>query len=139
MKTLKDDRSIIKVLLLDIITFGIYEFLFIHKLSKDINKLCLYDEDELSGIGTYILYSVFTLGIYQIFYWRRAGDMLAREIRRKNLYSDISGGFIMLCFILQYFSFRIAPIIGFKKIIDATNELATEYNRNLKYTSQYSD
>lgn len=139
MKTIKDDRSIIKLLLLDIITFGIYEFYFIHKLRKDINELCLYDEDELSGIGTYILYSVFTLGIYQIFYWRRAGDMLAREIRRKNLYSDISGGLIMLCFILKYFSFRIATIIGFKKIIDATNELAGEYNRNLKHTSQYND
>ncbi len=139
MKTIKDDRSIIKLLLLDIITLGIYEFYFIHKLRKDINELCLYDEDELSGIGTYILYSVFTLGIYQIFYWRRAGEMLAREIRRKNLYADISGGFIMLCFILKYFSFRIATIIGFKKIIDATNELAGEYNRNLKHTSQYND
>lgn len=128
---IKDDRSIIKLLLLNTITFGIYEFFFVHKISKDINSLCLYDEDELDGIGTYILYSVFTLGIYQIFYWRKAGDMLAREIRKKNLSSDVSGGFIALCFTLQYFSFRIAPIIGIKKIIDATNELATEYNKSI--------
>ena len=57
MQPIKDDRSFLKLLLLSIITLGIYEFWHLHHWTKDINTLCKDDGKNNEGVLLYILFT----------------------------------------------------------------------------------
>ena len=132
MKPIKDNRSFFKFFILNTITFGIYQIFYFHSLIKDVNRICSDDDRESPGVFAFYFFSILTFGLYAIFYWYRVADMLKRASDRKRVPTDISGGFVAVCFILNYFSFSIGSLVGIYKVISATNDLAEDYNRKLK-------
>lgn len=132
MKALNENRSVIKFLFLSIITLGIYEIFYLYRLIKDVNTICEDDDRQSPGIFAYYFFSVITFGLYSIFYWYRVADMLSLSAKRRNVPCDISAGFVCLCFVLNYFSFSIGSLVGIYKVIQATNDLAADYNRKLR-------
>lgn len=127
-KLLKEDRSLLTYLLLGTITFGIYSFWYLHRLTKDINVLCEEDGKKTSGVLAYLLLSLITCGFYSVFWWFRIGDMLSVAVRRRGLNSSISGGYMIACMLLSYVMCGIAGWVGIYKVFQATNELAEDYN-----------
>ncbi|MBQ1981707.1 MAG: DUF4234 domain-containing protein, partial [Clostridia bacterium] len=95
MQPIKDDRSFIKLLLLSIITLGIYEFWHLHHWTKDINTLCKDDGKNNEGVLLYILFTLVTCGLFPIFWWFKAADRLARAAVRESVAVDISGGKVL--------------------------------------------
>ena len=63
MQPIKDDRSFLKLLLLSIITLGIYEFWHLHHWTKDINTLCKDDGKNNEGVLLYILFGLLNLNL----------------------------------------------------------------------------
>ncbi|MDP2426181.1 MAG: DUF4234 domain-containing protein, partial [bacterium] len=47
---LKEDRSLLLLIILSIITFGIYNLFFIHGLAKDTNIACAEDGKKTAGL-----------------------------------------------------------------------------------------
>ena len=129
---MKTDRSIIPYILLGIITLGIYELWFLHHMIKDVNEICREDGNKTPGLLVLILLSLVTCGFYALFWWYRVADMLKRASDRKRVPTEISGGFVAFCFILNYFSFSIGSLVGIYKVINATNDLAEDYNRKIR-------
>lgn len=130
-KPLTEDRSIFKFIIFNTITFGIYSIWFFWHMLNDLHIL-LYDEDDpLPKYPTYLLYSIFTLGIYNIYYWLKVSDKIKSEAIKRRLDVEISGGFIGFCFIASYF-FAIIEYCAFGIIFKAVNTLIEDYNRKLR-------
>ena len=128
MRPIKDDRSFLKLLLLSIITLGIYEFWHLHHWTKDINTLCKDDGKNNEGILLYILFTLVTCGLFPIFWWFKAADRLARAAVRESVSVDISGGKVLGFCILGMFTWGIFIWYAQYLVMQATNDLATDYN-----------
>ena len=128
MRPIKDDRSFLKLLLLSIITLGIYEFWHLHHWTKDINTLCKDDGKNNEGVLLYILFTLVTCGLFPIFWWFKAADRLARAAVRESVAVDISGGKVLGFCILGMFTYGIFIWYAQYLVMRATNDLATDYN-----------
>ena len=128
MQPIKDDRSFLKLLLLSIITLGIYEFWHLHHWTKDINTLCKDDGKNNEGVLLYILFTLLTCGLFPIFWWFKAADRLARAAVRESVSVDISGGKVLGFCILGMFTWGIFIWYAQYLVMRATNDLATDYN-----------
>lgn len=128
MQPIKDDRSFLKLLLLSIITLGIYEFWHLHHWTKDINTLCKDDGKNNEGVLLYILFTLVTCGLFPIFWWFKAADRLARAAVRESVSVDISGGKVLGFCILGMFTWGIFIWYAQYLVMRATNDLATDYN-----------
>jgi hypothetical protein len=131
MKPIKNNHNIFLYPLLGTITFGIYAVWYLHCLAKDVNVLCRDTNRKTTGVLALYLLSLVTCGGYAVFWWFRVADMLSRQIRIRGLNSDISGGFVMLSFVLGYFLTPVASWVGVYKVFEALNELADDYNANI--------
>ena len=131
MKQIKNDYSILMYILLGLVTLGIYPLWLLHRMANDVNVLCRDTGRQTPGIVPLILLSLVTCGAYSVFWWYRIADILARQVKKRNLNSEISGGFVMIAFVLGYFMASIATWVGIHKVFEAVNELADDYNANI--------
>jgi hypothetical protein len=63
------NRSFVKVLLLSLITCGIYGLIFTGSMIRDINVMLPAGEEPLPSLGKFILLSLLTCGIYGFIFW----------------------------------------------------------------------
>lgn len=87
------------VLILELITCGIYTIYWHYKTSQEI-QLALGRTDETSP-GMEILLMLITCGIYTIYWWYKYGKMVAELRTRHNLPpNDNAILHVVLCFVL---------------------------------------
>ena len=116
------------LIILSIITFGIYGLYWIHKIAKDVNAICEGDGKKTSGLLKYFLLSLITFGIYSLVWVYMLGERLQDNAQKYNLTIKESGGTILLWLILGSFVI-VGPFIALHIIIKNTNALADEYNK----------
>ncbi len=131
MKRIKNDYSLLKHAVFGTLTMGIYAFYLFYRLANDVNVLCRDTGRKTTSAWVYLLLSLVTCGAYAIFWWYRIGDMLARQVRTRDLHSDITGGYVMISFILGYFLTPMVSWVGLYKVYTTVNELADDYNANV--------
>ncbi len=129
MKRIKDNYSLFTYLFLGFVTFGVYSIWCLHHLVKDVNELCAEYGKRSSGVVIYLLLSIVTCGAYSVFWWFRIADMLAYAVKKRELRSNITSGFVLASMALNYIMCGIAGWVGIHKVFEATNELAGDYNR----------
>ena len=123
-------RGLVKLILLSIITFGIYGLYWIYKLAKDVNKICEGDGKKTGGLLKLILLGMITFGIYCIVWIYMLGDRLQDNGPKYNITIKESGGTVLLWYLLGSFII-VGPFIAYYIIIKNTNALADEYNKKL--------
>ena len=123
-------RSLVVLILLSIVTFGIYGLYWIHKLAKDVNVICEGDGKKTSGLLVYILLGIITFGIYSLIWVYMLGDRLQDNAQKYNITIKEGGGIVLLWLILGTFII-VGPFIALYIIIKNTNALADEYNKKL--------
>lgn len=138
-KLMQDDRSIVKFIFLSIITCGLYEFWFFWWFVKDINQWCEEEGSRKRSSNYFVasLLAVLTLGIYTFFWYYRLGDMLGFVARRRNVDTPVSGGYMIICLVLNFF-FGIALLVAMAEMINAANEIAHQHNTKVRSASYYS-
>ena len=124
------NRSLIGLVLLSIVTFGIYGLYWIYKIAKDVNTICQGDGKKTAGLIKYWLLGIITFGIYQLIWVYMLGDRLQDNAQKYNITIKESGGTVLLWLILGSFII-IGPFIALHIIIKNTNALANEYNKKL--------
>ncbi len=124
-------RGLARLVLLSIITLGIYSLYWIYKLAKDVNAICDGDGKKTGGLAKYFFLGIITLGIYDFIWLFMLGDRLQDNAPRYNLNFKESGGTILLWYILGSFII-VGPFIAMHIIIKNTNALAEEYNKKSK-------
>ena len=110
------NKSIPMVILLSIVTCGIYGLYWIYKLTEDVNKLT-GDPNATSG-GMVILLSIITCNIYMWYWLYKQGDAIDQVKASRGLPSGNSG---ILYLILAIFGLGI---VSYALMQNELNQLA---------------
>ena len=128
---LKTNRGMVKLLLLSLVTFGIYPLFFYASLAEDVNAICGRYDGKKSMNYWLLAFIVgpLTLGIGYIVWMHRLCNRIGGEMRRRNLHHAISAG--------PYWGWTtlgalivVGPFVFLAKLCKAMNTLAADYNVN---------
>ena len=122
------NRSLLKYLILSIITCGLYSFFFIHGVAKDVNEMCKNDGDKVGGLVAYIILSYLTCGLYSIYWQYKIANRLQANAPSYGLYFSENGTNILLWYLVGWLLCLIGPFIAMNIVIKNTNRMAAAYN-----------
>lgn len=125
----KTNRSIWMYILLTIVTCGIYPYIFIHNLAKDVNDVCQGDGENTSGLLAYILLGIVTCGIYTIVWWYKLANRLQANGLRYNVMIQENGTTFILWMLFGSLLCGIGPFIALSFVCKNTNKLCAAYNQ----------
>lgn len=126
---LKTDRSLLKFILFNLITCGIYGWYFVYCLARDLNTACDGDGRDTPGLLPFLLLSFVTCGIYALFWYYSAGNRLAYNAPRYGISFQENGTTILLWFLLGSLLCGLGSWVAVYIIIKNTNLLCGAYNR----------
>ena len=124
---MKTNRSLLPLILLSIVTFGIYALYFWSKYAEDMNIVCNGDGKNTRGILARIIFSILTLGIYELVWMYGVGERIAINSFKRNIYCNASGSSVLMWYILGSF-ILIGPFVAMHKMISGLNALCSNYN-----------
>jgi len=124
---LPTDRNVVVVILLSLVTFGIYALIFQSKLIKEINLTAVRDGKKTTGLLAMILLSCITFGIYGIVWTHMFAERVGAEAMRRNTGISFGAADFWIYSVLLSFTV-ICPIIYKHKLITAVNAINTSYN-----------
>ena len=125
------DRSMITVMLLSIITCGIYGYYFCYTLARDMNVMCAGDGEETPDIVIFILLSLVTCGLYSYYWYYKLGNRLQANAPRYGLQFQENGTTILLWQLFGALVCCVGPFIAMNIICNNTNAMAAAYNARL--------
>lgn len=125
---LECDRSWIKVLLLSMVTCGIYGIITYYKMVEDVNTICRpYDNKTTMNYIVAMLLGCVTCMIYPIVWMHGFCNRIGENLKNRNIPSDFSASTFWLWNVLGSFII-VGPFIFIYKLFEATNKLAADYN-----------
>mgnify|MGYP002350032495 CR=1 FL=1 len=91
----RNTRSIGSIILLSIITCGIYYWVWVYSVTRDLAE---YNEDYSVSPGMAVLLGLITCGIYHLYWWYKIGEMfvIAQEKAGKRYVIDNKILFLIL-------------------------------------------
>lgn len=129
VRQLKTNRSLLKLILLSIITFGIYGLVVMYSVTEDINTIATpYDgKKTMNYLLLVFIFSWLTLGIAPIVWSHRISNRIGNELRRRGIaYNFGAGTFwgwgVLGCLIL------VGPFVYTHKLLRSMNLLCADYN-----------
>lgn len=124
-------RSLLKFILLGIITLGIYNIVFLYGWAKDNNKLCAGEGKDSPNYIVVLLLSMITCGIYGLYWYFRMGDRLQQTAPKYGLAFQQGGVAVLLWIVIGSLLCGIGYFIALHFLISNQNQLATVYNARL--------
>ncbi len=127
---LKTNKSLIKYILLSIITFGIYSLVCMSSVGTSVNTVASrYDGKKTMHFCLLsFIVAPLTLGIGALVWYHRVSDRICGELTRRGIpYSFGSTDFWLWC-ILGSLLFGIGPLVYMHKLFKATNYICESYN-----------
>lgn len=126
---MKADRSLAVLILLSIITCGIYGIYFWYMYTEDINTACEGDGNESPNYIIVILLSIITCGIYEFYWFYKQGNRLwAIAQNRYNFTIQENGTTVLLWMLLGALLCGIGTFIAMHILIKNMNSVAIAYN-----------
>ena len=129
------NRSLLVVILLSIVTCGIYSWWFTYKLAQDMNTVC-NDGDKTPGLATFILLSIVTCGIYGYYWHYKIGNRQQANAPIYGFTIQENGTSVLLWDTLGIFLCGIGPFVALNIIIKNMNMLAAAYNNRILQSRQ---
>ncbi|MGI6773511.1 MAG: DUF4234 domain-containing protein [Acutalibacteraceae bacterium] len=126
---LKTNRSLIKLILLTIITFGIYPIIVMSGISTDINIIASkYDGKKTMHYCLLIfVFSWLTFGIAPLIWSHRISERIGVELLRRNIPYKFSASDFWLWNVLGAI-IVVGPFIYMHKLLKSMNLLCEDYN-----------
>lgn len=125
---LKTDRSLLMLILLNLVTCGFYSWYFIYSLARDLNVACDGDGRNTAGLLKFILLSIITCGIYSLFWHYGVGNRLAANAPRYGMSFQENGTTVLLWLILGSLLCGIGGLVAMHIIIKNSNMICGAYN-----------
>lgn len=128
---LKTNRSLLKYILLSLITFGIYGLVVMSAVSSDINVIAgRYDGKKTMHYCLVVfIFAGLTFGIVPLVWYHRISNRIGDELNRRGIGYNIDATTYWLWAILGSF-IVVGPFIYLHKLLKAMNLLAADYNVN---------
>ena len=123
----KTNRSFIGLILLSILTLGIYPLFFWHRYVQDVNTICAGDGKNTRGVLALIVFGILTLGIYCFVWTYGMQKRLQENAGRYNAGVISGGGTVLLWQIFGPLLFGLGGLVGLYIQVDSMNRLAYNY------------
>lgn len=126
---LKTNRGMLKLILLSLITFGIYALVFYSKVSTDINLIASRHDGKKTMhycLLTFIVAPI-TFGIGAIVWCHRISARIGNELARRGISYSFSAETFWLWNVLGSLIF-VGPFVYIHKLCKAMNLLSADYN-----------
>lgn len=127
----KTNKSLVKYILLSLITFGIYGLVVMSSVSNDINIVASrYDgKKTMHFCLLFFLISPITFGIASLVWFHKISGRIGNELRRRGLtYSFDAASFWLWCILGSLII--VGPFVYYHKLFKATNIMCAHYNVN---------
>ena len=130
-RKLKTNRGLIKLILLSIITFGIYPLVIMSSISSDINVIASrYDGKKTMHFCLLaFIFTGLTLGIAPIVWYHRISKRIGNELKRRGIAYSFGAGSFWGWSVLGSL-IAIGPLVYTHKLFKAMNKLSADYNVN---------
>lgn len=125
---LTTDRNFWLVLLLSIVTFGIYPLYLISCFAAETNQACNGDGRSTNGLLAYIGLNIITFGIYSIFWSYNWIDRCNNFLMANGQRTHISGVNYILSVFFGYLTLGIWPLYNYAMMIKTQNHVNAIYN-----------
>lgn len=122
-------RSLLTLILLSIITCGIYGIIFWYNYSDDMNRICQGDGKITQNYIIVILLSFITCGIYYWIWLYGMGNRLSENAPRYGVNFQENGTTVLLWMILGSLLCGIGSFVAMHILIKNMNELGDRYNQ----------
>lgn len=128
---LKTNRSLLKLILLSLITCGIYGLVVISGISSDINTIASrYDGKKTMHYCLVVfVFSWLTIGIVPLVWAHRISNRIGSELFRRGIDFQFGAGTFWGWCVLGSFII-VGPFIYYYKLLKAMNMLCAHYNVN---------
>lgn len=126
---LKTNRSLVKFILLSIITLGIYDIVLMSGISTDINVIASrYDGKKTTHFClAFLILAPITLGIYGIVWYHGISSRIGSELTRRGIPYSFGAGDFWLWNVLGSL-IGVGPLIYMYKLLKAMNLLSQDFN-----------
>ena len=126
---LKTNRGLLKLILLSIITFGIYPIVYYSSISSDVNIICSrYDGKKTMHYCLLVfIFSWLTFGIAPIVWMHRICNRIGNEAKRRGIDYSFSAADYWLWGVIGSI-IVVGPFIFLHKFFKASNLIAADYN-----------
>jgi hypothetical protein len=127
---LKTNRGLLKLILLSLVTFGIYPLVLYSAISGDINTIASrYDgKKTMHYCLLFFLVGPITLEIASLVWYHRISARIGSELIRRGIAYKFGAGSFWGWNILGSLLFGIGPFIYLHKLCKAMNLLCEDYN-----------
>ena len=126
---LKTNKSLLKTILLSLVTFGIYGLVVMSSVSNDINVVASrYDDKKTMHycLLTFVIGPI-TLGIAVIVWFHKLSNRIGDELKRRNIDYSLSASDYWLWNVLGSLII-VGPFIYLHKLFTAVNKMNEDYN-----------
>lgn len=124
-------RSFITMLLLTIITCGIYGIIFWYQYSDDMNTVCNGDGKQTQNYLIVILLSIITCSIYYWIWVYGVGNRLSSNAPRYGTRFNEDGTTILLWMIIGSLLCGLGTLYAQYLLVKNMNILAEQYNQTM--------
>ncbi|MDE5772045.1 MAG: DUF4234 domain-containing protein [Ruminococcus sp.] len=126
---LSTSRDLLKVILLSLITFGIYGIIFYSGLSKDVNAIASRYDGRKTMHYCLMCFVVapLTLGIGLLVWCHNISDRIGNELKRRGIDYSFNAGTFWLWYVLGAIVI-VGPFVYLHKMCVAMNKLSENYN-----------
>lgn len=127
---MKTNRSMVAVILLSLITFGIYGLYFWSVLGEDVNMICSRRDGkkQMHYLIATLLLSGITLGIVPLVWITTLSSRVGEEARSRGIQTSFGGASFWLWSVLGVFII-VGPFIYLYKLCHTMNLICEDYNR----------
>ena len=125
---LNENRSLLKYLILSLITCGIYSIYFMFLMTDDINTICEGDGEDSPNYIIVLLLSFVTCGIYHWFWIYKQANRLYYAGEEYGVSVNETGTTILLWVLLGSLLCGLGSLYAWYLMFDNLNRLARAYN-----------
>lgn len=125
-------KGLLKLILLSIITFGIYPLVIFSVVSDDINTVASrYDGRKTMHfcLLTFVIAPI-TFGIAALVWYNNISDRIGTELKRRGIDYSFGAGTYWGWAFLGSLLFGIGPLVYIHKLFKAVNLMNADYNVN---------
>ena len=126
---LRTERGLLKMVLLGIITFGIYPLVVECHISEELNMIASKHDGRhtMHFIWIALFFSWLTMGIVPLVWYHRTSDRMGAELRRRQIAYDFGATDFWLWDIIGSIIF-VGPFIYTYKRMQAMNLINADFN-----------
>lgn len=125
-----NNRGFWKTFFLNLVTFGLYNWYLIHSFAKETNIACKDDGDSTSGLVTYLLLNIITLGIYGIIWTYKWINRCNRYLNKNGEIGGLqSSTYLLTIFLFGPLTLGIMYLVVFCKSLYLQNAVNRVHNQ----------